>query len=450
MPVHPRYKLFQDQRHKRGDQVTSIIVGGEMTRTSSKFTIIVLVVLLLSMPSIAACSSSDSDEEVTPVNSPTPSDVPIVEITIGNFTDITGVSANAMEILTMAMEDTVAYYNDNALIPGVEFDIITYDGQYDPARDIPGYQWMKERGVDLLWCPVAGTGLTLKPLLEEDKMVMILMSPNDDVFVPPGWVFALGNALYEELFFTLLDWIVENDADYPADRPAKLGAAMWNEGVGIAIVAAAEKYAKANPDQYEWEGGFLTDFSFIWNNEAEALKDCDYVIPPVPPMQFVEAYRQLGGKAKFIGADAHVAFMGMVDSADLWDEMDGMLVIRPFKWWTDQDEMTDFTREILYANRADDAEDIIRTGVGYITVQPVYMMLELIKETVETVGAENFNSEALYNVAQMFEITIDGCHHSFSETKRTSNDSLNIHELRASEKDLFRVHEGWLPIVTPP
>ncbi len=426
---------------------------------SSKNCIIILGIMLLVMAPLAACSSSEDSQPVTQptgeVDIPVASSEPTIVnerviITIGNHTDLTGVAANAMSVITMALKDTADYYNEQNLIPGVTIKVIDYDNQYDPSKDMVGYEWLKQNGADVIFSGVAATGLTLKPILEDDKTVMIMMSPNTDAFVPPGWVFALGNALYEEQIYTLLDWIANNDPDFPTDRPAKIGGAMFGESAGIAILTAAEEYAEANPEEYEWVDGFLTDFKFIWQAEAELLKDCDYVFPTVPPPPFVTAYQDVDGKGKFLGTDAHVAFMGMVGKADLWEAMDGMYVVRPFSWWTDDGVYMDLTRDILNENHTDSADEIMQEGVGYLTVMPAVMLLEAIKGTVEEVGAANFASEHLYDYLIDFSMEFDGCHHSFSNTKRTSNDYLNIHELDAERKDLFRAHEEWIPIVNEP
>jgi len=427
-------------------------------KISCKMGIVVLTILLLISLLLVACGSENkqtSTVQTIPTEFPTSTEAAAPEpesivITIGNLTDMTGVAANGMAPVNMALGDTISYYNDQNFIPGVKLKVITYDGQYDPARDIPGYEWIKERGADFIFSPVAATAITLKPRLEEDKMVLFAMSPSEEAFVPPGWVFAMGNVLYSQQIYTLLKWVAENDPDFPQNRPARIGGTMWNEPAGVAILGAAEKYAKTNPDQYEWEGGYTNKFSFVWTSEVEALKDCDYVFPPIPLNVFVKAYRDAGYTAKFLGTDAHIAFMGQIDDEGLWDEVDGMLVVRPFRWWNEEGELVDLTKKILYENHPDDAEDIIRRGVGYITVQPVYMILEAVRETVEEVGPQNFNSEALYNTLQSFSITVDGCHHSFSEIKRTSNDYLNIDELRSADKDLFRVDPEWLPLVSEP
>ncbi len=421
-----------------------------------KFALISLVILLVLLILSACGNGNDETDEtlsVTPETSrPTTEASPeTVTITIGNHTDLTGVASNAMSILTMALKDMCRYYNEENLIPGVNLEVVDYDGQYDPSNDIPGYQWLKERGADLIFTPVASTAVTLKPRLENDKMVLFTPAAAEEAFDPPGYVFSLGNALAEHLSYTLLKWVAENDPDFPRGRPAKIGGAFWNEAEGAALLTGAEEYAKAHPEQYEWKGGFLTGFGFNWSTEVEALKDCDYVLPPVPMHQFIEQYRKAGHThAKFIGSDPHAAFLGMIERAGLWDEVDGMLFIRSFRWWNEEGEIMDLTRRLLYEKHPGKADEIRQSGVGYITTQPVYIMLEAVKATVERVGAENFSSEELFETLQSFSIEVDGCSHSYTETKRVDNDALAIFELKAEEKDLFRADPGWLPVVKQP
>ena len=127
-----------------------------------------------------------------------------------------------------------------------------------------------------------------------------------------GYVFSLGITPEYEAY-TLLKWLAENDPDFPKDRPAKIGGASWLDGYSIVWFDAARKYAEAHPEQYDWVKGYLNEFSFIWNNEVEGLKDCDYVFVPTPMHKFVEEYRLAGHTAKFLGSDVQVAFLGMID-----------------------------------------------------------------------------------------------------------------------------------------
>ena len=92
--------------------------------------------LILSLILLGSIACNDENEASAPIPttkitaSPTPE--PVL-ITIGDLTDITGPGANALSLITMVLEDMVTYYNQQNLIPGVQLEVISYDGQFDPA-----------------------------------------------------------------------------------------------------------------------------------------------------------------------------------------------------------------------------------------------------------------------------------------------------------------------------
>ena len=105
----------------------------------------------------------------------------------------------------------------------------------------------------------------------------------------------------------------------------------------------------------------------------------------------------------------------------------------------------------LYVNQDDTLPNIIKSGSGYLSIRQFYVMFELIAETVEAVGAENFTSQALYDVAQNFTLIIDGVESdSFSETKRTSANYMGMYEVQGANKGLFSVGTEWIPVVLEP
>lgn len=406
--------------------------------------------LMVSMLFLAACGDGNGDNgDITSTPPPSPTREPIV-ITIGNHTDMTGVSSTAMIVITKALEDMAAYYTDEQLVPGVNFNVITFDGSYNPAYDIPGYEELKRKGADLFFGNAAPTPVSLKHLLERDKLVFFTAAPPTEAFIPPGWVFACGNTLIQWSSATLLKWIAANDRDFPRDRPATIGGAFWNENYGQDFLAGAEAYVMAHLEQYEWAGGFLSDWSFVWDEEIEALKDCDYVLPPLPPNQFVKQYRKGGGKAKLIGSDAHIAFLTEIERDDSWSDFDGMWLVMSAQWWNDTGEIVDLTKTLLQTYRPDEMDEIIETGIAYLSTQQIYVMLELIKEASASVGPENLNSQAIFDAAKSFSITVDGCPHSYNENKRTSSDALSVYEIDAAKKDIFREGPSWLPVVYKP
>ena len=255
--------------------------------------------------------------------------------------------------------------------------------------------------------------------------------------------------LPKHIAYTLLQWIAENDWDYAANGPAKIGAADWNIPYCVSMHEALQEYCEAHPDQFEWVGGHLIDFGFNWQAEARALRDCDYVMAPIAMPTFVKEYRQAGFDAKFIGADAQTSFLGLISDANLWDEMDGMLFLRTSRWWNEQGELVDLCKDLLQRYRSEDADDLMKSS-GYLAMNQTYQMMEIIADAIATVGAEGFNSEALYQAAESFSLTAGDLHFSFGPEKRTSIDGMAMYEVSEVDENMFRLHDEWVPVVREP
>lgn len=407
--------------------------------------------LIALMGVVGACDGGNGKpaEPSEPVETTNGENTPVV-ITIGNLTDLTKAPVDAIAKMTLPLEDMARYYSEEHLIEGVEFEVISYDTQYDPARDEGGYETLLEQGADVIFTPSARTGVTLKPRLAADEVVLFTLSPEPEAVEPPGWVFGVGNTCTSQYMYTMLEWISAHDEDFPKDRPARLGGAAWNEAYSESLIKAADAYASAHPDKFEWVGGYLTEFSFDWSKEAKALKDCDYVIPNVAMTTFVKEYRAVGGKGKLIGGGGHLLLLGQIDDAGLWDAVDGMILIRSNLWWNDDGDLVQLARDLLQRYRPSKAEEIMRSGVAYLIVQDLYPMFELIAHTVDTVGPEEFSSRAVYEAANSFSTVADGCGHSFSETKRTSSDALAIYRLDGTRQDIFRIGNEWYPLIAKP
>ncbi len=415
---------------------------------SFKFGILMLALLLAVMPMLAACSSDSEDEETAPADGTQEPQKDVV-ITLGNITDMTGAGARAMSVVNAGLEDAVQYYNEQGFIPGVEVKVAKYDNQYDPSREIPGYKFLKEKGADIIIGNMPQTAITLKAFVNDDEMLLFAMPYTDEGFMPPGYTFSL-NVPTQSFGPIMLEWIAENDPDFPADRPAKVGAVNWDEPQSRSVCDGAKAYVEANPDKFEWEGTYLTSRTFTWGPEVDALKDCDYLFPPMAGLaSFANEYRKAGYTAKFIGTDGHAAFMGLVDQASLWDELDGMYFGLPYGYWTDDTEMINLVSQYVRENR-DNADEMIENGTSYLGPFIAFQgMLSILAEAAEEVGAQNLTTQAIYDTAQSFSMEFGGREWGYSDGKRAAIDSLGIYELSVAEEDLFRVDPEWLTLVEP-
>jgi len=356
-----------------------------------------------------------------------------------------------MQVIDAALEDLVNYYNEQDLIPGVRLEVLAYDTSFDASKDIPGYKWLKERNVDLIYTSVTSAPVTLRTIIEEDQICMFVASTPSEILSPPGRLFIVGE-INEQPVYTVLKWIAENDWDYQTKGPARIGGAAWQEPSAEAYFKAMKEYAEVHPDQFEWVDGRLTNIStFTWGPEVEALKDCDHVFPPTILTNFVKEYRAAGYEARFFGVDTHLAFLGLIRDAQLLDEIDGMLIARMLRWWNEEGEIIDLTKKLLNENHPSDAEKIMSQGVGYLVMANFVIILEIIQNAVETVGPENYNSEALYEAAQSYTRSIDGVARiSYSKVKRTPVDLYGIYRISAADKDVMRIDPEWYPTLRQP
>ncbi|MFO8010526.1 MAG: ABC transporter substrate-binding protein [Dehalococcoidia bacterium] len=426
-------------------------------RVSSKTCVMVLTALMLVISSLAVAGCDGNNDNGT--NGKKTGAPDSITITIGNLTDVTGPAANAMSVIDMAVEDVARYYNENNLIPGVELKVIEYDTQYDPSRFIPGYQWLKEKGADLIWNALPPGVTTLQSEADKDQFPIYTATAN----VKPGeidgsYIFCLAVAPTYEAY-TLLKWLAENDPDFPTDRPARIGGAAWSDAYSNIWFKAAKDYCEAHPDQYEWTKGYLTDMKFVWDTEVHGLMDSDYVYVPIPPQTFVKSYRQAGGEGKFISTEPGAAFLGLIDKMGLWEEFDGSIYVLSTSWYNEEGEIAELMNQLLEDYHSPtEVNDIRINGCGYRAVKQALMICDIIKDTIDRVGIENFSREELVNTSVQWSFDLDEIENfqNFTETKRFSQNYYGIFEVVVDESRqpweyMTRVSDPiWIPQVTQP
>lgn len=406
-----------------------------------------LVVLAMALPLLPACGGDgEKGETVSPTFSPSPTKT--VKITIGNHTDLTGVSSVPMQEVNMGVRDAVRYYNENHLIPGVEVELIEYDGQTDPARDIPGYRWLKEKGADVVMVWIPSLGVTLRAPADGDRFPVFAANSRKEALYPPGYLFST-SPLMDDEGWNLIKWVAENDWDYRTKGPAKVGGAAWDTNGLDPAFAQIKRYAELHPDQIQWVGSYLVQQgSFQWDAAVNALKDCDYVIPD-NFWTFVRFYREGNGRAKFLATDTHSSFT-IIEDMKAWPWIDGMLFIWQSEWWTDTGEIPDLLNRVIRQYHSEAIAESARGSKGYFAFSNAMTVLEIIRAAAQTVGPENVTPQAIYDAAQSFTFSFDGIQRlSYSPTKRTSPDRMAIYRADAGTKDLVRLTE-WFELEPVP
>jgi len=416
---------------------------------------------MLSLPLLAACDDDETEEPTVPVTEPTvpvteptaPVTEPVVEdvkVTIGNLTDTTGPASFAMSVVDTALKDIIRYANEENLIPGIEIDIKEYDTAYNPANDIPGYEFLKEKGADFIVAGLPNIPISLQSRLNDDQMILIAMSADEVALSPPGYAFSLNSSTGGKTK-SILKWVAENDWDYETNGPAKIGIVAWGTSYFTEQEIAAKEYAAEHPEQFEWEGSYFTGMVFEFMSEVSETKDFDYIFPPGAPLtQFTEQYRQGGGKAKFLMTDAHITGLGRIRDAGIFDMLDGSYFTIPHRWWNEDAELSNLARQLLVDYHGEGQLDAyMEEGGAYVgSFHMLYSIVDIIKKTVENVGAENFSTEALYETLQEFSADFGDAYEpwAYSATDRFGIDYEAVYIADSSTQDLVRVDEEWFPL----
>jgi ABC-type branched-subunit amino acid transport system substrate-binding protein len=376
-----------------------------------------------------------------------------VTIKIGNITDVTGSASPACIPATWGLLDAVKYFNDNNLVPGAKLEVFTWDTQYDAARGIPGYEWLKSKGIVTALSVMPFTWDSLPAFLERDKFVLFTGGATEAMLANPGWSFDTEACQFYEIR-ALLEWISDTGWNYTQEgRKPKIGSVGWDESHEHSMAKAMQSYCQAHPDKFQWVGSAYEPMgSMMWTGEIQVVKDCDYIYIPCISTgitSFAQAFRGAGYTSTFLSSLSDTAFMGLILKSIGWKGIDGMLTVLGCGSWTDTNPMMDLCKQLLRENHADSAESIISSGdTAYMTsFFADYLMCETIAKTVEKVGAKSFNGQALYDTAIGMSVQYEGypvwgwtqnLHYAWHDTA--------IYEAQASNSAWVRISDS-LPVI---
>jgi ABC-type branched-subunit amino acid transport system substrate-binding protein len=372
-----------------------------------------------------------------------------VTITIGELTDLTGPASTSTIYLHYALQDTIRYYNEEGLIPGVKLRLTSYDTNYNTARTLLGYYWLKERGAKVLMIPIANDSETAKAFAERDKIPIAAFDTTTYLIEPPGWVFCFSPKAAEQQRF-LLKWISDH-WDYSKGIP-KVGFMQWNLVAGVGQQKAFKEYAQAHPDKFDFVYCALPPVGTqSYGAQVGALKDCDYIeVMTLSIGPFIRDYRARGyDRATFISDSSASAFLGLIrDMLGDWEGLDGFLSLYTALPWGEPNPTVELGEKLLYDyHSAGEAGKIVHSGQNYVGVVPLFLaMLQIIEKAIGEVGAQNFDGQAFYAAALDFEVQFEGYpKYQFTETERCCAHEAAVYKWSAEAEGPVRLSD-WLPL----
>jgi ABC-type branched-subunit amino acid transport system substrate-binding protein len=367
-------------------------------------------------------------------------------ITVGMITDLTGTASKAGESINKGLDDWFQYINEEDPISGVELQYEIYDNRYDPGRTPLAFRWMLDKGADIIVSLFTQDAELLKPLLPKEQMPMLSASTTHTIVEPPGWVFTQSPP-YEDIVETILEWI-NSQWSYTEGKP-KIGAVGWQNTMGESYGAATEAYTTDNPDKFTWVGKEIAPMgTFSWFAEVERLKDCDYILSGLLGQPFATFVNQITASGydptMVINNPVGVEWRLVKDVVDA-EALDGFILADYYPTWEDEDiiPLIGTVKENLHKYRPEEEEYWKAEGHGFIanTIFLAYLT-GIIRQTVEQVGAENVDGEAIHEISQNFELNIEGyAPLKLTPTRRYAQTDLIFHRFDASDGSFVRVSD---------
>ncbi|MBM4463314.1 MAG: ABC transporter substrate-binding protein [Chloroflexi bacterium] len=371
-----------------------------------------------------------------------------VTITVGFLTDFTGPGGPAIAKLYPVIQDLVKYYNGEELIRDAKVQLITYDTRMDPARYVPGYDWLRERGAKVILTSVPGVADTAKPFAERDGIPIFSFLHSKAMMEPPGaeWVFSVTIPSGPEVK-TLLNWVSENHWDYTNGIP-KIGFYDWNTSDGVDRKAAIDEYCQAHPGKFNLVGSFLTP-SGAMNpvGEVEKLKNCDYIYTQsIQATYFIKIYRDSGYQAQLLGSATTFGFYEFYQTMLGWERLDGLIITMVVPFWEEENPAVTLIKEFIDRYRPGKSPEAM--GASYWgALTQTQAMFEILRQAVEEVGADNLTGRAVRDVAVTYSLDYEGLpKYRFTETVRYLVQETAVFEFSAQTRGLIRLSE-WLSFV---
>jgi ABC-type branched-subunit amino acid transport system substrate-binding protein len=341
---------------------------------SKRVSITILAVALTALLLFTACAPGPSMEEKKVV-------------TIGMIAPFTGAPSTAIQRAYRLMMSYFSYFEEVG-VPGITFPtdvaikIAWADSQFQPVNAISIYERMQERGnVVLYYTPSPVEGTALKSRFERDEMPDVIMSVDETMMYPPGWIFSI-YPTESERFAVVSDWIMDN---WQEERPPRVVIMGTDSASGRAPEVMGTAYA-----------------------ESVGIEMLPFIVVPYLPLdvspQFLKArdegvdfiYCQaietttlaLMREAEKLGLTDKIRFGGMETSQSIrlvesGPGADGYFATRTTPWYEDIPAVRD-----IYGEDPGHGE-----AGSDLTVYSV--MIEAIGKAIEEVGYENLDGRAV-------------------------------------------------------
>ena len=388
--------------------------------------LVVAAVCLLILPLLSACAA--------PAVSPGQEKV----FKVGSIMDLSGpISCCGITGLN-AIKAYFNYLNDDKVVPGWKFEVISWDTRYDAARAAPGYRYCMDKGANLIQTAYAQDTEAAKPMGLADKVLTFGYNTTAVTTGLPSWSFTQV-PLVEDVNASFFNWVIQNWDYKKAGRKPIVAQISWDNSMGQAGAKGAETFCKSKPDKLDWAGNIVLPPGTMDITQPAAefdRKKVDYVFstmvssPTVALIKLIDTNKYTYKVG--MGDWAFVCFKSMKDRGG--PALAGHYWITSHGWHTDDSKGIKFMKEIL--NRYYSPAELAAAGqledpCGHIAFLLAMEIKTVVANTLKA-GGNPYNGDDMYKQTIKLELDSQGIMGplKYTETKRWGIDKMLIYQLK--------------------
>jgi len=326
--------------------------------------------------------------------------------------DETGVSAGPFKEVRYGVEDYLKVMEETNPIPGVNIKVLVYDTRLDVGRVPTGYQWLKGKGMDILFQWSTGMyAITLGDQAEDG--IASFATTTSLTTQESGWMYAWGVSELDQG-----KWIahaVVNDWDATAQgRIIKVGC------ISLADMASArecrkgiEEWIAANPGKMDYKAVEATTSQTQWASEYNALKDRDVIIfctQPSGSATFIKEMRSRGYTGRLQAtAFSFLSGLTLIKSVCGKDMLDGIRIPHAYPTFSEENNaFAQQAKDAMYEIRPSDVATL-KGGTTWISGWIYgFVLSEAIRQAADTVGADKVDAVAIHDAFNDLNVKLPG------------------------------------------
>jgi hypothetical protein len=404
-----------------------------MVRSRAKALVLLLLLAMLAgLPVLSGCGGGGGQETNV--------------VVFGWMADQTGAASTAFREVDWGFIDYLDWMNENDPIPGVDIKVIRYDSRLEDARVPMGYEYLVEKGMDLLLIFSPNDMDITISNQEQDKIPGYAFTPTLTT-ATSEWGYGFAMSQQQEGIWIMEDTVPRWEA-LNMGRPMKVGhLGMRGWDTSDAIKEGIQAWIAAHPGKATFKEVTGSSSQTAWASEVAALKDMDMIIFEgfgASSATFLGELGVRGYKGWIHGTDSSfLGYLSLITETVSHQYLDGIRVPHAYPLFSDDTEYTRTIEAYLEQHRPSQVASL-KGGTTYVSGwDEAVLLAAVVRKAAQDVGANNIDGTALKDALKNLDVTIPGRGGTFKMAGEYHQlfPYYRAAEYRAAENDVFTVGE---------